>query len=193
MNLKPGDLVLVKVDVWKGKSKIKDRWNEGTWEVVQQIAADVPSYKVMNQHGWSRVLHQNQILVMSEVGIPLCKGNCHTWDRCTSPIPCKTTSIGDGDRRMPQKKDGKAVTQQPTSKASMGWKNGKLQLVSWTSTGASTEDGWRPQEKWFGCRPWKEHICKAEGRCLYPLMLVDSETEEECYHSLNWVTAGKAK
>ena len=26
-----------------------------------------------------------------------------------------------------------------------------------------------------------------------PLMLVDSEPEEECYHSLNWFTVGKAK
>ena len=26
-----------------------------------------------------------------------------------------------------------------------------------------------------------------------PLMLADSELEEECYHSLNWVMAGKAK
>ena len=47
VNLKPGGLVLVKVDAWKGKRKIKDRWEEETWE------ADVPSYKVMNQHRWS--------------------------------------------------------------------------------------------------------------------------------------------
>ena len=33
VNLKPGDLVLVKVDAWKGKRKIKDRWDEETWEV----------------------------------------------------------------------------------------------------------------------------------------------------------------
>ena len=33
--------------------------------------------------------------------------------------------------------------------------------------------------------------CKAEGWCLYPLTLADSEPKEECYHSLNWVTAGK--
>ena len=33
MNLKPGDLVLVKVDAWKGKRKIKDEWDEETWEV----------------------------------------------------------------------------------------------------------------------------------------------------------------
>ena len=34
MNLKPGDLVLVKADAWKGKRKIKDRWDEETWEVL---------------------------------------------------------------------------------------------------------------------------------------------------------------
>ena len=50
MNLKPGDLVLVKADAWKGKRKIKDRWDEETWEVSRQITADVPSYEVTNQH-----------------------------------------------------------------------------------------------------------------------------------------------
>ena len=53
VNLKPGNLVLVKGDAWKGKRKIKDRWEEETWEVVHQIMTDVPSYEVMNQHGRS--------------------------------------------------------------------------------------------------------------------------------------------
>ena len=30
VNLKPGNLVLVKADAWKGKRKIKDRWDEET-------------------------------------------------------------------------------------------------------------------------------------------------------------------
>ena len=70
----------------------------------------------------------------------------------------------------------------------------KWEVAAWImkSTGVSTEDGWRPQVRWFGCRPLEEHIHQAEGRCLYPLMLADSEPKEECYHSLNWVTAGKA-
>ena len=73
MNLKPGNLVLVKADAWKGKRKIKDRWDEETWEVAWQIMAHVPSYKVTNQHGQSWVLHWNQLLlIVSEVGIPLC-------------------------------------------------------------------------------------------------------------------------
>ena len=33
VNLKPGNPVLVKADAWKGKRKIKDRWDEETWEV----------------------------------------------------------------------------------------------------------------------------------------------------------------
>ena len=110
VNLKPGNLVLVKVDAWKGKRKIKDRWEEEIWEVVCQIMADVPSYKVTNQHGWSQVLHQNWLLAVSEVGIPLCMGSHHTQDRCTSPTPCKTTSVGGDEMRMPQDKNGKAVT-----------------------------------------------------------------------------------
>ena len=145
-------------------------------------------------HGQSRVLHWNRLLlVVSEVGVPLCMGNHHTWDRCTSPTPCKTTSLGGDEEMMPQEQNGKVITRRPTRKASQGWKNRKLWLGSWMSTGESTEDGWRPQVKCFGCRPLEEHVCKAEGRCLYPLILADSEPKEECCHSLNWVTAGKAK
>ena len=57
VSLKPGDLVLVKADAFKGKRKIKDRWEEDTWDVVHQIATD--SYKVMNQKRKSCILHQN--------------------------------------------------------------------------------------------------------------------------------------
>ena len=42
VNLKPGNLVLVKADAFKGKRKIKDTWEEDTWEVVHQIATDCP-------------------------------------------------------------------------------------------------------------------------------------------------------
>ena len=95
VNLKPGNLVLVKADAWTGKRKIKENWDEETWEMVQQITADVPSYEVTNQHAQSQVLHQNQLLlIVSEIGILLCMGNHCTQDRCTSPTPSKTTSIG---------------------------------------------------------------------------------------------------
>ena len=170
VNLKPGNLVLVKTDTFKGKRKMKDRWEEETWEVVHQIATDIPSYEVTNQHRRSRVLHWNWLLlVMSEIGVPLCIGSHHTQDRCTSPTPCKTTSASSERKRTSQEESGKVVIQWPTSKASLGWKNGKLQLLPWTSTGTSTEDGWRPQVMWCGCRPQKEHIHKAEGTMSMPV------------------------
>ena len=137
---------------------------------MHQIATDIPFYKVTNQHGKSQVLHQNWLLlVTSEVGIPLCMGNCHTWDRCTSPTPHKTTSVRVEMKWTPQENNGKAVTQWPTSKASLGWINGKLWPLPWMSTGTSTKDGWKPQVMWCGCRPQKEHVHKAEGTTLVPI------------------------
>ena len=142
MNLKSGHLVLVKADAFKGKRKIKDRWEEETWEVVHQIMTDISSYEVMNQPGRSCIFHQNQLLlVVSEVGILLCIGICHAWDRCTSPAPCKPTSKGGETNMMPQENNGSVDTQQPTSKTSLGWIKRKLWLLPWISAGASTDDG----------------------------------------------------
>ena len=51
VNLKPGNLVLVKADAFKGKRKIKDRWEEDTWEVVHQIATNIPLTKWQTNMG----------------------------------------------------------------------------------------------------------------------------------------------
>ena len=142
MNLKPGDLVLVKADAFKGKRKIEDTWEEETWEAVYQIVTDITSYKVTNQKGKSCILHRNRLLLTtSEVGIPLSIGIHDAWDRCTSPTPCKPTSIGGEMKMMPQKNNGSAVTQCPTSKTSLGWIKRKLQLLPWMSARVSTDNG----------------------------------------------------
>ena len=62
VNLKPGDLVLVKADAFKGKRKIKDRWEEDTWEVVHQVMTDIPSYKVTDQCRRPHILYHNFLL-----------------------------------------------------------------------------------------------------------------------------------
>ena len=134
----------VKADAFKGKRKIKDRWEEETWEVVHQIMTDVPSYNVTNQQGKSQVLHWNWLLIVSEVGIPLCIGICHAWDGCTSPTPHKPTSMGGEMKMTPQEFNGSTVIQQPTSRTSLGWIKRKLWLLPWTSARASTKDGWGP-------------------------------------------------
>ena len=128
--------------LFKGKRKIKDRWEEDTWEVVHQITMDIPSYEVMDQCGRSCILPQNWLLLItSEVSVPLCIGVHHAQDRYTSPTTCRPTSTGGEIEMMPQENIGSAVTQCPASKTSLGWINGKLQFLLWTSTGAFTEDG----------------------------------------------------
>ena len=57
MDLKPGDLVLVKADTFQRKRKIKDWWEDKSHEVVHLIATDIPSYEVMDQHRQSHILH----------------------------------------------------------------------------------------------------------------------------------------
>ena len=173
MNLRPGDLVLVKANTFKGKRKIRDRWEEETCEVVCQIVTDVPSYKVMDQCIWSCILHQNWLLlIMSEVGIPLCIGVCHAWGRCTSPTPCKPTSEGGEDMIIPQESSGQVVTQCLASKTSLGWINRKLWLLTWTSARASTEDRWRLQVTCSGCRCQKEYIHLAKGMMSLPVDVI---------------------
>ena len=41
-----GDIVLMKLDAFQGKCKVKDRWTETEYVVVCQVTEDVPMYKV---------------------------------------------------------------------------------------------------------------------------------------------------
>ena len=59
VDLKPGNLVLVKADAFQRKRKIKDRWEDKPHKVVHQIMTDVPMYEVTDQCGQSHILHHN--------------------------------------------------------------------------------------------------------------------------------------
>ena len=116
VDLKCGDLVLVKADAFKGKGKIWDRWEDEACEVVHQIVTDVPSYKVTDQCRQSCILHQNQLLlIVPEVGIPLHVGVHHAWDRCTSPTSVKQDytmrAWWSGGHPMPDQQDFPGVNQ----------------------------------------------------------------------------------
>ena len=142
VGLKPGNLVLVRADDFQGKRKVKNRWEDRPHKVVHQIVTDIPLYEVKDQYGHSHILHHNWLLLMvSESGIPLCGGVCQVQNRCTCPSPAKPTPRGSDSRIMPQKDDGLVITLCQARKTSLGWIKGKLWLLPWTSTKASTEDG----------------------------------------------------
>ena len=42
VNLKPGDLVLVKADAFKGRGKIRHRWEEETWRSCIRLQQTSP-------------------------------------------------------------------------------------------------------------------------------------------------------
>ena len=46
--LEPGDLVQAKTNVYKRKRKVKDQWEEETYEVVCQVSEDIPFYLMKN-------------------------------------------------------------------------------------------------------------------------------------------------
>ena len=163
MDLKPGDLVLVKTDAFQEKRKIKDRWEDKPHEVVCQIATDMPSYEVTDQCTQSHVLHHNWLLIASETGVPLCMGVYQAQDRCTSPTPVKPTTKGSDRETTPWVDSHLAITQGKARKTSLGWINRKLWLLPWTSATVSTEDGWRLQVMCSGSGCLQDPMCLAEG------------------------------
>ena len=51
MQLVPGDVVLMKNDVYQGKQKVKDRWSETEYVVVCQVSDVVSAYEVKDGAG----------------------------------------------------------------------------------------------------------------------------------------------
>ena len=148
MDLKPGDLVLVKANAFQGKRKIKDRWEDKPHEVVHQIMTDIPLYKVMDQHGQSHVLHHKRLpLITSEADIPLCMGVCQVWDQCPSPTPVKPSPRGSDSETTPWEDGGLMPTQHQARKTSMGRSMGSYNF----SHGCPPEHPLRMGKDWQQC------------------------------------------
>ena len=46
VQLMPGDIVLMKLDMFQGKRKVKDRWSKAQYVVVHQVTDDVSTHEV---------------------------------------------------------------------------------------------------------------------------------------------------
>ena len=65
MQLMPGDIDLMKLDVFQGKRKVKDRWSKAEYMVVHQVADDVPTYEVQDNSGNVKVIHHNRLFLVA--------------------------------------------------------------------------------------------------------------------------------
>ena len=133
MELKPGDLVLVKADAFKGRRKIKDRWEDKACEVVHQIMqlASPPMKWQTNvdSHTSSTTINFFSCCIRDWHSL-VCGCLTKHGTRCTSPTPVKPTPKGSESKIMPQLDSG-LVTHPAcqASKISLGWINGKLWLL----------------------------------------------------------------
>ena len=57
--LKPGDIVLLKMDSYTGRRKTKNKWSYENYTVLHQLGPDIPTYKIQAEGGSTHIVHQN--------------------------------------------------------------------------------------------------------------------------------------
>ena len=65
MQLMPGNIVLMKLDVFQGKRKVKDGWSEAEYVVVCQVTDDIPMYEVRDDGRNVKVVHCNWLFLVA--------------------------------------------------------------------------------------------------------------------------------
>ena len=80
VELRPGDHVLVHLDVFRGqRRKLKNRWGDDLHMVVTRVADGIPAYVVKNNHtGKKKVVHRARLLLwLADYGEPV---RCNLMD-----------------------------------------------------------------------------------------------------------------
>ena len=97
MQLVPGDMVLMKNDVYQGKWKVKDRWSETEYVVVCQVADGVPAYEVKDEVGNIKTVHRNWLFLVAapmEAVMPLGAGTSISEENVARSTFAEHTSFG---------------------------------------------------------------------------------------------------
>ena len=133
--LQPGDVVMVHIDGFVGKRKVKDHWEDGGFIVESQLE-DWPVYKVKcltsddRQKPKYRILHRNRLLLITDEDTPSIPGQAQAK---ATPIVSNATpeafSEGTGllEKLLPS-----LVTRQGGDMTSRVWLNGEFRTKPWT-------------------------------------------------------------
>ena len=127
--LVPGDIVLMKNDVFQGKQKVKDQWNKTEYVVVHQVADGIPAYEVKDEVGSMKTVHHNRLFLVATpkegvtplgMGVSISKEDVvrSTWAEHTFLQVDSPEGSVDG-----------ADTLSPTSRVPLGWVGGVLRLL----------------------------------------------------------------
>ena len=125
VQLIPDDIVLMKLDVFQGKFKVKDWWNETEYEVVHQVAEDIPTYEVCDE---GRTVHCNWLfLVATPRGdVTSLGGNESTSDEGAAQSTLVEHTSLEWESEESEGTFDEALTQCLASCALLGWVDGIL-------------------------------------------------------------------
>ena len=121
----PGNIVLMKADVFQGKRKVKDRWCEVDYMVVCQVADDVTAYEV-HDSGNLKIVHHNRLfLVATPQGeaTPLGASESLSEEGATWSTLAELTPLGVG-KCSPGRNMDEAETLCLTNRVLLGWVHG---------------------------------------------------------------------
>ena len=62
--LKPGDIVLLKMDSYTGRRKTKNKWSYENYTVLHQLGLDILTYKIQAEGGSTCIVHQNRLFLL---------------------------------------------------------------------------------------------------------------------------------
>ena len=129
--LVPGNVVLMKNDVFQGKRKVKDRWSETEYVVVCQVTDGVPAYEVKDEAGSMKTIHRNQLFLVAtqkEAVTPLGAGASISKEDIVWSTQAEHTFL-EVESDLPEGSVDGADTLSPTSRVLLRWVGGVLWLL----------------------------------------------------------------
>ena len=126
--LVPGDVVLMKNDMYQGKWKVKDWWSETEYVVVRQVTDGIPAYEVKDKAGNVKTIHCNQLFLVAtlkEAITPLGAGMSISEENIIWSTCAEHTSLGV-ENNLPEGSVDGADTPSPTSRVPPRWVGGVL-------------------------------------------------------------------
>ena len=124
----PGDVVLMKLEAFQGKMKVKNRWSEVKYMVIHQVIDDVPVYEVRDYGRNVKVTHLNRLFLVApakEVAMSL-GGSESIFDEGTVWSALAKLTPLEWKSEMPESEVDKVLTRPITSCIPLGWIDGIL-------------------------------------------------------------------
>ena len=130
VQLMPGDIVLMKLDAFQGKRKVKDQSSEAEYVVVCQVTDDIPAYEVQDNGGNVKVVHHCQLfLVATPRGSESLGGSESASEKGTNQSALAELTQLEWESEAPESEVDEALTQCLASCVLLGWVDGILWLL----------------------------------------------------------------